>query len=195
MSDLKTFLQKFMQNCQNVYEPHEDSELLLECALSEVKENDAVLEIGGGSGFVSYFLMDKCKFLVSTDINPQAVKCMKKLGIEAVRTDLAEGIKGKFSLVLFNPPYLELHEEERKGDWIEKALDGGKHGSEITIRFLREIRENLDCDGRILLIATSQNLDHIRREMERLNYSFEIIGEKKLFFEELYCLKIISELR
>lgn len=190
MRDLKTFLQKFTQNCQNVYEPQEDSELLLRCTLKEIREYDTVLEVGAGSGYVSYFLMDKCKFLIATDINPHAVRCMKELGIECIRTDLAKGLKGKFSLVLFNPPYLELEEKEKLGYWIEKALDGGKNGAEVTARFLREIKELLDEEGRIILIASSNNLKHVCREIERLGYDHEIIDREKLFFEELYGIRI-----
>lgn len=36
-----------------VYEPSEDSELLLEAALDEIGGEDEVIEIGVGSGFVS----------------------------------------------------------------------------------------------------------------------------------------------
>ena len=194
MRDLRTFLQKFTQNCQNVYEPGEDSELLLECALREVRRNDTVLEVGGGSGYVSYFIMDKCRFLVATDINPFAVKCMKSFGIECIRTDLANGIRARFTLVLFNPPYLELQNFEKRGEWIERAIDGGKSGAEITVRFLREIGDNLDKDGRIIFVASSLNLKSVCREMERLGFRFKIMAKKKLFFEELYGIKATLEL-
>jgi len=139
---------------------------------------------------VSYFLKDRCRFLIATDINPHAVKCMKKLGIESIRTDLARGIKGKFTLIVFNPPYLELTEFEKKGNWIEKAVDGGKNGVELTIRFLREIKVNLDQNGRIIIVASSLNLNSICREMERLEFSFKIMDRIKLFFEEIYGVKI-----
>ena len=182
-----------MQNCQNVYEPQEDSELLLKCALREIRISDTVLEIGGGSGFVSYFLKEKCRSLLATDINPYAVKCMKKLGIECIRTDLARGIKGKFSLILFNPPYLDLTEHERRGEWIEKAINGGRGGAEITARFLREIRANLDQNGRIIIIASSLNLHSVCRDMEKLGFSFRIMDRTKLFFEEIYGIKIMPQ--
>ena len=119
-----------------IYEPSEDSELLLEVALNEVCEKDEVIEIGVGSGFVSEKLICRCKFLVATDISPHAVKEAKKKGIEVVRTDLAKGVRKKFSLVLFNPPYLELEEELKTGDWIDKAIDGGKEGMKLYVDFL-----------------------------------------------------------
>jgi len=194
MKDLKIFLQKFMRSCQNVYEPDDDSELLLKGALREVSEDDTVLEVGGGSGYISYFIMDKCKFLVATDINPFAVKCMRRLGIDCIRTDLARGIKVRFTLVLFNPPYLELQDTEKRGEWMERAIDGGKNGAEVTIRFLNEVRNNLDKNGRIIFVANSMNLDTVCLEMRRLGFRFEIVANKKLFFEEIYVIKATLKL-
>ncbi|AIY90431.1 Protein-N(5)-glutamine methyltransferase PrmC [Geoglobus acetivorans] len=149
-----------------------------------------MLEVGGGSGYVSYFLKDRCRYLLSTDLNPHAVKCMKKLGIESIRTYLARGIRARFSLILFNPPYLELEEWEKKGDWLEIAIDGGKKGTEISEKFLEEIRYNLSENGRIILISSSHTHATLEDYLERSEYMWEIIKRKKLFFEELYALKL-----
>ncbi|MBE8540080.1 HemK2/MTQ2 family protein methyltransferase [Geoglobus acetivorans] len=190
MRGLKEFHRKFLQNCQNVYEPAEDSDLLLEAALVEINEDDVVLEVGGGSGYVSYFLKDRCRYLLSTDINPYAVKCMKKMGIECIRTYLARGIRTRFSLILFNPPYLELEEWEKKEDWLEKAIDGGKNGTEITEKFLEEIKHNLLDNGRIIIISSSHTHATLEKYLEKSEYVWKIIKRKKLFFEELYALKL-----
>ena len=174
----------------HVYPPAEDSELLLEAALKEVKAEDEVLEVGTGSGFVAFCIMDKCRFIVATDISPFAVKEAKKKGLEVIRTDLAKGIRKKFTLILFNPPYLELEEYEKTGDWLEKALDGGKHGIEVATRFLDEVEDVLAENGRIILIASSLNTPYIFKDIEKRGFKFEIMARRKLFFEELYALKL-----
>ncbi|HIP25445.1 MAG TPA: methyltransferase domain-containing protein [Archaeoglobus profundus] len=174
----------------NVYPPQEDSELLLETALMEIKKDDEVLEVGVGSGYVSEKLKDKCKFLLATDISPYAVKEAKKKGLNVVRTDLVKGIRKKFTLILFNPPYLELDENEKTGDWIEKAIDGGKHGIEVMVRFLDEAKEVLADNGRIILIVSSINIPRIFEEIKKRDFKFNIIKKRKLFFEELYALKL-----
>jgi len=190
MRDLKTFHRKFMQDCQNVYEPAEDSELLLETAIREVRKEDRVLEVGTGSGFVAFNLLGKCRLVIATDISRDAVKCAKSFGVESIQTDLAKGIKAKFSLILFNPPYLELEEKEKRGEWIEKAINGGKNGIELSSRFLREIKENLAENGRIILISTSLNFEKLRDCMESYGYSWEVVGRKRVFFEEILALKL-----
>ncbi len=173
-----------------IYPPSEDSELLLEVALKEVKPKDEVLEVGVGSGFVSERIKNRCRFLLATDINPFAVKIVKEKGIDVIRTDLFEGIRKKFSLILFNPPYLELEEEEKRGDWIEKAIDGGKKGIEVICRFLDKVREVLSDNGRIILIVSSFNTPWVFREIEKRKFNWEIVEEKKLFFEKLYAIRL-----
>ncbi len=172
-----------------VYPPSEDSELLLEVAMREISLDDEVLEVGVGSGFVSERIKGLCKFLVATDISPHAVKESKSKGIDTVRTDLCRGIKKKFTLVLFNPPYLELSEEEKKGGWLEKAVNGGKNGVEVMVRFLDEVKDVLAESGRILLVVSSLNKS-IFEEIRRMGYTYSIAGRRKLFFEELYVLRI-----
>ncbi len=174
-----------------VYPPAEDSELLLETALKEIKLNDDVLEVGVGSGFVAERLKDKCRFLLATDINPFAVKMAKEKGIEVIRTDLVKGIRKKFTLILFNPPYLELDDKEKRGDWLEKAIDGGKHGIEVICRFLDLVRDVLAENGRIILIVSSFNTPHVFEEIEKRGFKWEIVAKRYLFFEELYALKLV----
>ncbi|MFW6128083.1 MAG: HemK2/MTQ2 family protein methyltransferase [Halobacteriota archaeon] len=179
-----------------IYPPSEDSELLLEAALKEIRSDDDVLEVGVGSGFVSSQLVDKCRFLVGTDISPLAVRAASKKGVEVLRTRFARGIEKEFSLILFNPPYLELgdrekrNEEEKDVDWLKEAIDGGEHGVEITSRFLSEIKDVMAANGRIILITSSINFPYIEDEIKSRGFLYEMMLKKRVFFEELYALKL-----
>jgi release factor glutamine methyltransferase len=176
----------------NVYPPSEDSELLLDAALKEIRREDEVLEVGVGSGFISSQLLDKCKLVIATDISPFAVKEAKSRGIEVIRTDIARGIRKKFTLILFNSPYLELEEFEKRSDWFEKAINGGKNGIEVILRFLDEIGELLAKNGRIILVVSSLNAN-VFEEIENRSFKFKIIGRRKLFFEELFALRLFRD--
>ncbi|MEM0351316.1 MAG: methyltransferase [Archaeoglobaceae archaeon] len=172
-----------------IYEPAEDSELLLKVALKEVKKDDTVIEVGAGSGYVAEKLLGKCSFLLTTDISPFAVRELRKKGLNVVRTDIAMGVKKKFSLVLFNPPYLELEEELKRDFWQDCAIHGGKGGMEVMCKFLDLLRDFMTDDGRAILIASSQN-HGIFDEIRKRGFVFEIVGEEKLFFEKIYAIKI-----
>lgn len=173
-----------------IYEPAEDSELLLESALKEVKGDDTVIEIGAGSGFVAEKIVKKCKFLLTTDISPYAVRELRKKGLNVIRTDIAKGVKMKFSLVLFNPPYLELEEKLKKNFWEDRSIDGGKGGIEVICRFLDSLDEILENNGRALLVVSSLNTPQAFEEIEKRGYLYKIVQTKSLFFEKIYALRI-----
>jgi release factor glutamine methyltransferase len=175
---------------ESVYPPGEDSQLLLEVALMEIKDDDEVLEVGTGSGYVAACLKGHCREIVTTDISPLAVKSAKREGLEVIRTDLFTGICRKFSLILFNPPYLELEDWEKRGDWLEKAIDGGKGGIEVLTRFITGLRQVMSNKGRAIVIVSSHTSDKVFRVIREEGFDYRIMARKKLFFEELYAVRI-----
>jgi HemK-related putative methylase len=102
-----------------------------------------VLEVGCGSGLVSLELARQVESLVALDINPHAVRATRERGVEVIRSDLFGGIRGKFDLIIFNPPYLPTERAERSDQWINYALDGGESGRETIGRFLLDLAEHL----------------------------------------------------
>jgi release factor glutamine methyltransferase len=149
------FQTSFRADLGQVYQPAEDTFLLLKTAKSEVRSSDRVLEIGVGSGYISLGLISSCRFLVATDKNPHAVRLSHDFGVSVIRTDLTAGLCGPFDLILFNPPYLPTDPSERINDWLELALDGGPSGRDVIIRFLQEIPSLLSHEGRVLLLISS----------------------------------------
>ncbi|MDD1702939.1 MAG: methyltransferase, partial [Methanoregula sp.] len=117
-----------------IYQPEADTFLLLAAAKAEIKPGDRVLEIGTGSGHIAAELVHEFD-VVATDINPHATFCTRTKGVEVIRGDLFSGIRGRFDLVLFNPPYLPTQPEEKIDDWLEYALDGGPTGRAVIERF------------------------------------------------------------
>ena len=103
-----------MQRTREIYEPGEDSYLLSKILSSEIpkliKEDAELnfLEIGAGSGINLETALKagiKKKNILGTDINPEAVKYCKSLGFRCIKSDLFKKIKGKFSIIAFNPVY------------------------------------------------------------------------------------------
>ena len=97
---------------EQVYQPEADTYFLLDAAKKEIKPYDLVLEIGTGSGLISRELAEVSN-VVATDINPHAALCASCAGVTVVQSDLFAGIRGTFSLILFNPPYLPTQPENR----------------------------------------------------------------------------------
>ncbi|QSZ66544.1 methyltransferase domain-containing protein [Methanofollis aquaemaris] len=178
-----------------VYQPAEDTFLLRDAALDEVRPDDRVLEVGCGSGTVIAALRERAAAVVATDINPHAVGAGQSLGVETVRTDLFAGLKGPFDLVLFNPPYLPTLPEERIDDWLEYALDGGPTGRVTIERFAEEVGRVLAPYGRILLLISSlTGPDEVRQLFADLGYTVLLVAREEVEGEELLVLRISRDL-
>jgi len=174
-----------------VYEPAEDTYLLLKAALEEVRPEDCAIEIGCGRALISSRVAPLAKSFIATDINPHAVRLARSHDLEAVRADLFRGIVGKFDLVIFNPPYLPTSDEERIGGWLNRAFDGGPEGRDTIGKFLESLRDHLSDSGRALLLVSSlSGLEEVIRKAEELGLKARELSSEKYFFEALYVLRL-----
>lgn len=181
---------KRIELISHVYEPSEDSILLVDALLEQINYGDRVLEVGCGSGIVSVFAAERTAFVVATDINPFAVQCARINGIEAIRTDLCAAIDGKFDLVIFNPPYLPTSENEHQGKWEDLMLDGGSDGRRTIERFLEQVGELIAPGGKVLLLVSSYTgIPEVCDLMEQTGLRVEIISQSRYFFEQLVVLE------
>jgi len=168
---------------EGVYEPSEDTYLLLESVC--VAKGERVLEVGTGSGIIALNCAKAGARVVASDISEEAVANAKSnsmkngIGLDVRRSDLFGGLEGRFDAIIFNPPYLasDVGPEDAR-------LSGGTSGSELSIRFLDEVGGVLNPGGRVYLLTSSlSSRDVIARAKEL--YKVECVGSKDLFFERL----------
>ena len=166
-----------------IYEPAEDSFLLQKYV--EKYAFGKVLDIGSGSGIQAESALKKTKNVLSVDINKEAVKLLKKKGIKVIYSDLFSNVKGKFDLIIFNPPYLP---EEKLEDLETKLVTtGGKYGYEILERFFKNAKKFLNKNGKILIVFSSLTIKKkVDSLVKKYGFKFKLLEEKGLFFERLY---------
>jgi len=169
-----------------IYEPSADSFLLQKYVIKYAKGK--VLDMGTGSGLQALTALKKTKDVLAVDINKEAVKHVKEKGVKVVQSDLFSKVKGKFDLIIFNPPYLPEDTLEDKESQL--ITTGGKKGYEVLEKFLEQAKEHLTENGQILIVFSSQG-GNVKKIFKKLKYKSEVLGEKKLFFEKLtvYLLK------
>lgn len=174
-----------------IYEPSDDSYLLAEFVRQYARGK--VLDMGTGSGIQAETALENTNDVLAVDINPEAVEYCRKKGLHCVQSNLFEQVKGKFDLIIFNPPYLPLEKEyfgikftEKDFNYVNDAsLVGGKEGWETIDRFLKNARNYLNLDGSILISFSSLSGDVISI-IKKYNYHFKKLAEKRIFFEVLY---------
>jgi len=182
---------------RDVYEPAEDTFLLAENL--SVDENDVVLDLGTACGILGILAAKKAKMVVATDLNPHAVYCAKinaKLSrvedkMDIRLGDLFQPIKQdeRFSLILFNAPYLPSSRDEEK-TWIERAWAGGPTGRQLIDRFISEAPRYLSENGRILLVQSSlSNINETLQKLTELGLKARIFAEKKVMFETIALIE------
>jgi len=172
----------------NVYEPSDDTYLLVDAALSVVRPTDSVLEVGTGCGLIAKIVARLARSVIATDTNPQAVANATLNGVEAIHGDLFANLHRRFDLIIFNPPYLPTH-SDMSSDWLTRAWDGGPSGREVIMRFLSQVDGHLTDRGRVLMSISS--ITGHREVIERMKAQFEIVrtlAERKVFFETLYVI-------
>ena len=184
---------------EEVYEPAEDTFLIADVLNQTVTERDTVLDVGTGCGILAVIASVRAKKVVATDINPHAVKCAKQNAesnrasskIQVRLGDLFEPISEteKFSLIVFNAPYLPSTRGEHRS-WKTRAWAGGSTGRRVIDRFSRNAPRYLDARGRILLVqSTLSDVDETLRRFREMGLDVRVVAESKAAFESIVVIQ------
>ena len=145
---------------ENVLIPRSDTEILVETVIKYVKnlenknENLKILDMCTGSGIIAIILAKYCENvdITAVDKSEKALKVAIKNAkthnvynkINFVKSDMFENLKGKYNIIVSNPPYIEKDVIKTLSKDVqhepEMALDGGIDG----LDFYRIINNNVD---------------------------------------------------
>jgi release factor glutamine methyltransferase len=153
-----------------------------------------VLDVGTGSGAIalSLALEHRGSRVSATDISPDALSLAtdnaRSLGLEVefVQTDLLEGLRGPFDLVISNPPYVQPDEfaglESEVRDWEprEALVDAAQ-----TEQIAAGARTLLDRGGHLVLECHALRAGVLAAALEQLGYdavrvSLDLAGRERV---------------
>lgn len=166
--------------------PRPETEVLADYAVKSLEEGDKVLDLCTGSGCIAVSIAKKCAdkrvSVTAADISEAAILLAKEnaklnsVNIDFVQSDLFTSVRGRFNLIVCNPPYIRsgdipnLQKEVRAFE-PKIALDGGDDGLEFYRRIAKSVRSYLAKDGVLLLECGEGQTDEILKLFERRDYA------------------------
>nr|CCA20878.1 conserved hypothetical protein [Albugo laibachii Nc14] len=198
--------------CRDVYEPAEDSYLLLDAlrkerSFLEILHPTICVEIGCGTGVIFTYLATLLHrnghdaLFLATDVNPTATVVASQTAalnkipfVDVIRTDLLKCIDHRLEqsidVLIFNPPYVPTPSHEVKSHGIEAAWAGGVLGREVIDRILPRVKGLLSPSGVLYMIVLEENRpNEIMRILQSDDLDTTIVLSRKCSNEKLYVLK------
>ena len=178
-----------------VYEPAEDTFLILDF-IDDNKflfNGKKVLDVGTGTGILAARCADFKAEVTAVDINSYAISVAKKKynskKIKFKVSDLFSDVKGKFDIILFNPPYLP--EEKVEDPSVKVAVCGGRHGYELLEKFFSKLNNYLKNNGFCVFVFSSlTNKNMVKDIILKNGFLYSQIKTKRFFFETLFLFKV-----
>ncbi|MBU3904767.1 MAG: methyltransferase [Nanoarchaeota archaeon] len=174
-----------------VYPPSEDSYLIAKHIPRDLK-GKKVLDIGTGSGLLAITAAINGGEVLAIDVNEFALKATQRsadqfgVKVETRISDLFVNVKGKFDLILFNPPYVPTDENDKYlSTEMQLATTSGSDGTDLINHFLKEFKSHLNTSGKVLMIISSTN--KIKDNLE--NKGWKEVDNAAFFFERIYLME------
>lgn len=174
---------------ERVLIPRPETEQLAEIAIKTVEEGDKVLDMCTGSGCLAIAIAKGCAgkniSVTAADVSDAAIMLAKENAnlnsavVHFVQTDLFDNIRGRFNVIVCNPPYIktaEIAELDREVKDFEPriALDGGEDGLDFYRRLAREINRYVARGGMLILEVGEYQAAEVLRLFEKRDYAIVI---------------------
>ena len=168
---------------ENVLDPRGDTETLIDFVIE--KPVKSVLELGTGSGAIAITLACEWKevHVTAVDISEDAL-LLAKLNAEKfnvqnkihfLKSDWYDNVKGLFDLIISNPPYIGLAEQDELSDEVIKydpeiALFAGRDGLDAYRRIIPSLSKFLNPDGFVALETGASQSNQIKIMMNTFGF-------------------------
>ena len=168
---------------KKVLDPRADTETLIDFVIE--KPVKSVLELGTGSGAIAVTLACEWKHvhLTAVDISEHAIS-MAKINAEKfnvqnkihfLKSDWFETVRGSFDLIISNPPYIGLVEQDEIAAEVIKydpeiALFAGRDGLEAYKKIIPNLANFLNPDGLVVLEIGASQSNQVKNMMNAVGF-------------------------
>lgn len=172
--------------------------LILEYIEQKINPGETLLEIGSGTGLISVIAARKHARVTALDISSAAIENTflnvkaNSVKVDVVKSDLFDSLDNKrFDWIIVNPPYY-ARDPRTESDF---AWYCGKEFQYFN-RLFKGLREVMHSQSKVIMVLTMGcDLDEIFRIGHSAGFDFNLLKEKKVFFDEkdmLYTLTVRS---
>lgn len=160
--------------------PRPETEILIEILLKLIPSKDKkllILDVGTGSGIIGITILKFLKSATVYAIDIDDLKTAKENAelhkvddrIQFIKSDLLNAIKIKADIIVSNPPYIPTSDipklqKEIKLFESKKALNGGKNGSLVTSRLIKNAASKLKKTGILIIEISPEQKDKLSKE-------------------------------
>lgn len=178
---------------ERVLIPRPETEILVREAVASLREGDAILDLCTGSGAIAIAIAceaakDKMVSVTATDISEEALEVarsnarLNKASINFIKTDLFNGLRGRYNLITANPPYIKREEisslQREVRDFEPRiALDGGVDGLDFYRRIAQKVSRYIARGGMLILECgenQAQEIIKIFTSVSRCDYAMVV---------------------
>lgn len=177
---------------ENVLIPRQDTELLVEKTINVINEDFntekseiKVLDMCTGSGCIAISIADMVPNIKVTavDLSVNALKIAKKnadlnkvTNISFINSDLFDKVRGKYSIIVSNPPYIKSKEVDKLMPEVRDyeprmALDGDDDGLKFYKKIISECDKYLENDGSILFEIGYDQAEQVKQLLQKNGFA------------------------
>ena len=166
--------------------PRPETEMLADFAAKAAEDGDKVLDLCTGSGCIAIAVAKMTAgrdiSVTASDISADALALAREnakangVEIKFAEGDLFAGVRGKFNVIVCNPPYIKhadlatLQREVREHEPM-LALDGGEDGLDFYRRLAKDAPRRLVSGGTLLLECGQGQAQEIVRFFTKFEYT------------------------
>lgn len=175
-----------------MYFPSDDSIFLSD--IVNQYHGQLALEVGTSSGIILKELSKNFRIAIGTDLDLNSLIHSQSIlkNDNLICCDAASALHNvKFDLIVTNPPYLPNNPNH-----VDKTIDGGPSGIEVSIHILTSALDKLTKTGKILIVVSSfSNKKKLERFIVENNLVMKQIAKKNLFYESLEIMEISRKIK
>lgn len=173
---------------QRVLIPRPETEELVMMVVNSLEDGFSVLDMCTGSGAIAIAVAKEAEKrglnvkVTATDISADALELAKEnaesngADVLFIQSDLFTRIRGRFDVIVSNPPYIPTQEIETLQTEVKSfepriALDGGADGLDIYRRFSADAFKYINRDGLIFLEVGAGEAQAVSKMFRGNSYS------------------------